>query len=362
MVLNSLSVVMPVLHRYEDGSGYYIRAKPSGVSTPITYQIHNSVQSFFSDLGYSDGDSVPWGVIQPLRTIGHIYTNGQGLEEGEDLGNLTGKIAELDVDGREKLIQYIGQYTNLSADKQRKLEELLEAGDAKEMDTIIALLNENNPIRSTKKTLSPSLRRIAAEHFDSANQQRIVASSRGSGNGYSDSFELDAAPVFISVKHDGTEPIKMRFMGSETADSDELPPCAFYDSSPFEGTFLWERAKEDEYIVNVIADGDWSIVISQGTPKPDEVPLSMVGRDFEVFGPFEEDGFLSLDYEYFGGTWLEITTLDETGERQSQLFETDYLDDDIEGRVVRGSVAFSSNVPYVAIESYGEWKVSLTQA
>jgi hypothetical protein len=58
---------MPVLHQYEDESGYYFRAKPSGLNTPITYQVHDSARSFFCDLGYRDGDSVPWEVIQPLR-------------------------------------------------------------------------------------------------------------------------------------------------------------------------------------------------------------------------------------------------------------------------------------------------------
>jgi hypothetical protein len=88
----------------------------------------------------------------------------------------------------------------------------------------------------------------------------------------------------------------------------------------------------------------------------------MVGRDFEVFGPFEEGGFLSLEYEYFGETWFEINTKNEAGEINSELFTTDYLHDDIEGEVVRGSVAFSSTVQYVTIESYGEWQVNLTRA
>ena len=94
---------MPVLHRHEDESGYYFRAKPSGLNTPITYQVHDSARSFFCDLGYRDGDSVPWEVIQPLRAIGHIYTNGQGVEEGDPADSISGKIAELSTKGREKL-------------------------------------------------------------------------------------------------------------------------------------------------------------------------------------------------------------------------------------------------------------------
>lgn len=353
---------MPVLHRYEDGSGYYIRAKPPGLNTPITYQVHNSARSFFADLGYRDGDSVPWEVIQPLRAIGHIYTNGQGIEEGDATDDLSGKITDLSAEGREKLINYIDQYTSLSADKKRELERLLEVGDVDEVNAIIDLLEGDRPFQSTGQTLPPSLRRIATEHFGSGSQQTLVASSRGEGNGYSDSFELDAGPVFVSAKHEGVEPLKLRFMASETKDSDELPRRAFYDCSPFDGTFIWEEAQDDEYIVNVIADGEWSLLISQGVPESEKLPLSMVGRDFEVFGPFEEDGFLSLEYEYYGETWFEINTVDENGETESQLFETDHLDDDIEGEVVRGSVAFSSNVSYVAIESYGEWNVNLTLA
>jgi hypothetical protein len=353
---------MPVLHQYEDGSGYYLRAKPSGLNTPITYQVHNSARSFFSDLGYRDGDSVPWEVIQPLRAIGHIYTNGQGVEEGDQTDSIGGKIAELNKKGRKELVDYIGQYTNISVDKKRELERLLEKEKVEEINAIIELLNGNSLSQSTSQTLPPSLRRIATEHFGSSSQQTVVASSRGKGNGYTDAFELKAAPVFVSAKHDGVEPLKLRFMASETEDSDELPRCAFYDSSPFDGTFIWEEAHDDEYILNVTADGEWNLLISQGVPEAEEIPLSMVGRDFEVFGPFTEDGFLSLEYEYYGGTWFELNTIDENGETESQLFKTDYLDDDIEEEVVSGSVAFSSNVPYVTIESYGEWQVNLTRA
>ena len=352
---------MPVLHQYEDKSGYYLRAKPSGLNTPITYQVHNSARSFFSDLGYRDGDSVPWEVIQPLRAIGHIYTNGQGVEEGDLTDSISGKIAELSEKGREKLIDYIDQYTNLSIDKKRELERLLEQGEVEEVNAIIELLNGNTLSQSTSQALPPSLRRIATEHFGSS-QQTIVASSRGKGNGYTDAFKLESAPVFVSAKHDGIEPLKLRFMASETGDSDELPKCAFYDSSPFDGTFIWEEAQDDEYMVNVTADGEWSLLISQGIPEAEEVPLSMVGRDFEVFGPFEEDGFLSLEYEYYGETWFEVNTINEDGESESQLFKTSHLHDDIEGEVVEGSVAFSSNVHYVTIESYGEWQVNLTRA
>lgn len=353
---------MPVLHQYQDGSGYYVRAKPSGLNTPITYQVHNSARSFFSDLGYGDGDNVPWEVIQPLRAIGHIYTNGEGVEEGDLTDSISGKIAELSDNGREKLIDYLDQYTNLSIDKKRELERLLEGGEIEEVNEIIELLNGDSLSRSTGQTLPPSLRRIATEHFGSSSQQTVVVSSRGKGNGYTDGFKLDAAPVFVSAKHNGVEPLKLRFMSSETRDSDELPRNAFYDSSPFDGRFVWEEAQKDEYIINVTADGEWNLLISQGVPKAEEVPLSMVGRDFEVFGPFEEDGFLSLEYQYYGETWFEVNTVNEDGERESELFETNYLHNDIKGEIVEGSVAFSSNVPYVAIESYGEWQVNLTRA
>lgn len=241
------------------------------------------------------------------------------------------------------------------------MEKLLE-GEIEEVNEIIELLNGNTLSQSTGHTLPPSLRRIAPEHFGSSSQQTVVASSRGNGNGYTDGFELDAAPVLVSAKHDGAKPLKLRFMTSEMRDSDESPRNAFYDSSPFDGRFVWEEAQNDEYILNVTADGEWNLLISQGVPKAEEVPLLMVGRDFEVFGPFEEDGFLSLEYQYYGETWFEVNTVNENGERESELFETDYLSNDIKGKVVEGSIAFSSNVPYVTIESYGEWQVNLTRA
>lgn len=63
---------MPVLHRYTDGSGYYIRSSVDGQF--VTFQVAESAEDLLSELGYIDGDDISWELLEPLWEHGFLYT------------------------------------------------------------------------------------------------------------------------------------------------------------------------------------------------------------------------------------------------------------------------------------------------
>lgn len=68
---------MPNIHEYNDDPGYYIYARPPEAGN-ITYGIDELAYPIFDKLGYEDGDSIPWSVIQILKELGLDDTDGEG--------------------------------------------------------------------------------------------------------------------------------------------------------------------------------------------------------------------------------------------------------------------------------------------
>jgi hypothetical protein len=99
---------MPVLHSYVNKAGLYITARPSDVGN-VTYQTTSEADEFIRSLGYEDGDNLPWGLINPLRSAGMIYTNNQGVDQ--DLGEVPhldpSELPELSEDEKQQLLSYL---------------------------------------------------------------------------------------------------------------------------------------------------------------------------------------------------------------------------------------------------------------
>lgn len=87
---------MPVVNKYQDTSGYYIRARvEDGV---ITYQTTPKADRLFDELGLTDGSSISWGMLRDLDERGDIYTGGSGAEFSDDVD------MALDLSGENKRI------------------------------------------------------------------------------------------------------------------------------------------------------------------------------------------------------------------------------------------------------------------
>jgi hypothetical protein len=70
----------PTLNEYTEKDRYYIQARPPEVGHVI-YQMTPQTEEFITELGYSDSEDLPWGLINPLKPAGEVYTQETGLEQ-----------------------------------------------------------------------------------------------------------------------------------------------------------------------------------------------------------------------------------------------------------------------------------------
>lgn len=98
---------MPVVHKYVNQSGRYIRANID--ATPVTFQVTEAANGLLGELGYNDDDEIAWGLVYPLIDAGQLYTNRSGADGDFEPVDLT-SIAD----------------AGLSQTEQNRLQEFLE--------------------------------------------------------------------------------------------------------------------------------------------------------------------------------------------------------------------------------------------
>lgn len=122
---------MPVLHEYQDDPGFYVTASYQG-QRPFTYQVSDRAADFFDQLGFSDGDGLPWGIVTSLRIIGDLYTQGEehDPEPEDDLPTLPPtELLKLTPDHRTQLQSYLEDVDSLSPVQRSALDQFL-GGDS----------------------------------------------------------------------------------------------------------------------------------------------------------------------------------------------------------------------------------------
>jgi hypothetical protein len=127
---------MPVFKSYVNDKGNYIRARPSDTGN-ITYQTSPEADEFLQKLEYADDDDLPWGIINPLRAAGLIYTEGQGTEpDMDDAPELDpSKLATISSDEAEKLLSYLQSRGDVPNEVYDQLREIIR--DSKKDDVEI---------------------------------------------------------------------------------------------------------------------------------------------------------------------------------------------------------------------------------
>jgi hypothetical protein len=127
---------MPVFKSYVNNKGNYIRARPSDTGN-ITYQTSPEADEFLQKLEYADDDDLPWGIINPLRAAGLIYTEGQGTEpDMDDAPELDpSKLATISSDEAEKLLSYLQSRGDVPNEVYDQLREIIR--DSKKDDVEI---------------------------------------------------------------------------------------------------------------------------------------------------------------------------------------------------------------------------------
>jgi len=145
---------MPVYHSYVDDDGYYITARPSDVGN-ITYQTTTEADTLLTELGYRDEDDLPWGLINPFRAAGLIFTNGQGvkadLDDAPDLD--PSKLDKLSASKAEELLAYFESREDIPDEVYNQLQEIIERDEKREADILGDAISAEFPDQGTHTKL-----------------------------------------------------------------------------------------------------------------------------------------------------------------------------------------------------------------
>lgn len=68
---------MPVLRRYVNAPGYYVRGTIEG--NFITYQVSPAAARSLRKAEFDHGSTISWGLCRRLSSEGHLYTHGSGI-------------------------------------------------------------------------------------------------------------------------------------------------------------------------------------------------------------------------------------------------------------------------------------------
>src|SRR5438270_438164 len=67
---------MPVLHRRDDNSGFYLRGRIDG--SWITWQVTREGEQWLKKSGFADGESLDRELLEMFLDKGWLYTGGSG--------------------------------------------------------------------------------------------------------------------------------------------------------------------------------------------------------------------------------------------------------------------------------------------
>jgi hypothetical protein len=118
---------VPTLNEYTNEPGYYIRARPSSVGSPITYQIEPEAYSIIDAYGVVDGEQISWSVIQSLRSLGLVYTDQSGVLGSDEFEPDAEQLEEtaLDEAAARRLAEVIRTNLDIDAETFRTILDIL---------------------------------------------------------------------------------------------------------------------------------------------------------------------------------------------------------------------------------------------
>jgi hypothetical protein len=136
---------MPTIQEYTNDPGYFIRARPSSVESPITYQIEPEGYAIIDSYGLSHEDQISWSVIQSLKSLGLLYTNKSGVIGSDDFEPDPDQLKETELDEKAalRLAKVISENIDISSEKLREILSILNIDPS--------LIDDNNSILTTRR-------------------------------------------------------------------------------------------------------------------------------------------------------------------------------------------------------------------
>lgn len=118
---------MPTINEYSEEPGYYIRARPSNIESPITYQVEPEGYKIIESYGLSHGDQISWSIIQSLKSLGLLFTNESGIIGSDEFDPDPEQLKETELDDSAafELAEIIQQNINISPEELSELLSIL---------------------------------------------------------------------------------------------------------------------------------------------------------------------------------------------------------------------------------------------
>jgi len=192
----------------------------------------------------------------------------------------------------------------------------------------------------------------------------------GHSNGFTDRFELQSGIAFITMTHDGDSFLTVDLLNDDTGTTEEQ--YLAFELGDYQGRKLVQIHSAGTYLLNVEADGAWTIDITQNIPPtsptslPDTVQggneiyrafdLSVAYKNDDVIGPFFLDaGIHTFTMSHLGDSFFDVGLIDAHGEQVEWLaFEL--------GNVSEMGQAISVSVPgdyYLTVDGEEWWSITI---
>lgn len=195
--VSEIQHMTPTLNKYTDNSGYYIQARPPEVGH-VTYQVTPQTEEFITELGYSDSEELPWGLINPLKESGEIYTHGTGVEDQKSAPELSpGSLPELSEDEADALIGYLEGATEVNSDIVDQVRQKIDSEASEQnMSHLLELIEENIELPSPNGNDWEITYERSTE-----SQMKLIAFERAKDMGQAYAFERDDDSEHYVLSH-----------------------------------------------------------------------------------------------------------------------------------------------------------------
>lgn len=196
----------------------------------------------------------------------------------------------------------------------------------------------------------PSIRSFAGQDFFDGNQHEFS----GDGQIVTDEFDLVPGLAVAIFEHDG----ESNFQVSLEGETEE--PALVNVIGAHEGVAAF-AADRGEHLMDINADGEWSVTIAQPFAAPEEIrtlPVTAEGEGQDVVGPIELEGGVTVSGQHEGESNFQVILYEEeeaTGfEGQDVVFnEIGEFDGEARGDL--------EGIAWVDVNADGSWRLSLEE-
>ena len=187
----------------------------------------------------------------------------------------------------------------------------------------------------------------------------LVASSeeslrlKGTGDSVTKSFHLEKGVTIFDLSHNGNANFIVELYNKTTG---SLVDLLINEIGYFEGETLFGVRTEADYILNVSADGNWSINVSQPNPSTGSTPpLSLTGEGYEVTEAIKlTSGLKTLSLSHDGKANFIATLYGKDGSMRGLLVNEI---GQYEGE--KAVSIYSGGLYYIDVVADGNWRIEI---